>query len=44
MYFQFLIEDRSSALLIEAFMTKVADQYPGVLYSCKSFKGIGTPD
>lgn len=41
MYFQFLIEDKSSALLIEAFMTKVADQYPGVLYSCKSFRGIG---
>lgn len=41
MYFQFLIEDKSSALLIEAFMTKVAEQYPGVLYSRKPFRGIG---
>lgn len=41
MYFQFLIEDQSSAELIEILMKKIADVYPGITYSCKSFKGIG---
>lgn len=41
MYFQFLIEDQSSTVLIEQLMTKIMVQYPEVTYSCKSFRGLG---
>ena len=41
MHFQFLIEDRSSGILIEEIMAKIMNQHPEVTYNCKSFRGIG---
>lgn len=41
MYFSFLIEDKSSGILIEALMKKLVAEHPDVIYACKSFKGIG---
>ena len=41
MYFQFLIEDKSSEELITVLMNKILADYPSSMYSCKSFKGIG---
>lgn len=41
MYFQFLIEDKSSNTLIEIIMQKFSTEYPSVDYNCKFFKGIG---
>lgn len=41
MYFQFLIEDQSSAALIEILMDKIIALHPNNQYNCKSFRGIG---
>lgn len=41
MHFQFLIEDQSSADLIEILMQKNFLPSGGVTFNCKSFKGIG---
>ena len=41
MYYQFLIEDKSSEQLIDVLMQKFALLYPDTLYNCKSFHGIG---
>lgn len=43
MYFQFLIEDGSTKILIDHVMHKLQTQYPdrSVLYDAKSFAGIG---
>lgn len=41
MYFQFLVEDQSGAVLINLLMEKVASTCPSVTYRCKSFKGLG---
>lgn len=41
MHFQFLIEDQSSAALIETLMPKIILNNPNITYNCKSFKGIG---
>ena len=41
MYFQFLIEDLSSAVLIEALMQKIDIHSDYITYKCKPFKGIG---
>ena len=41
MHFQFLIEDQSSAVLIEILMQNLISQNPAVTYNCKYFKGIG---
>lgn len=41
MYFQFLIEDQSSAVLIEILMQKISLTNENVIYNCKPFKGIG---
>ena len=41
MHFQFLIEDQSSAVLIEIIMKKISSRNEGITFNCKSFKGIG---
>lgn len=43
MYFQFLIEDKSTAVLIEQIMIRVHERYPEkeIYYDSKSFSGIG---
>jgi hypothetical protein len=43
MYFQFLIEDESTAILIEHVMKKIQTMYPdtAIMWNKKSFKGIG---
>lgn len=43
MYFQFLIEDKSTEILVNHVMEKLKKEYPEkeISYSCKSFKGIG---
>lgn len=41
MYFQFLIEDQSSAALIEILMQRICEKNNDITYSCKYFKGIG---
>lgn len=41
MHFQFLIEDQSSAALIEILMEKISTENEGVTFNCKSFKGLG---
>lgn len=41
MYFQFLVEDYSSGVLIELLMEKITANFPTVTYKCKSFKGLG---
>ena len=41
MYFQFLIEDQSSAVLIEILMRKLNASDETLEFSCKAFKGIG---
>lgn len=41
MYFQFLIEDLSSSILIDIIMKKISQQYPEVIYKNKSFHGLG---
>lgn len=43
MYFQFLIEDRSTGILVEHVMEKLREQYPDrdIFFDIKSFKGIG---
>lgn len=41
MYFQFLIEDQSSAKLVEILMNKLIDQRQDVTYKCKPFYGLG---
>ena len=41
MHFQFLIEDQSSAELLEILMHKISKENPCVTYNCKAFKGIG---
>ena len=41
MYYQFLIEDKSSELLIDVLMRKFTLLYPETVYNCKSFHGIG---
>lgn len=44
MYFQFLIEDQSTTILIHHIMKKLIASYPetDIYYDCKSFSGIGT--
>ena len=43
MYFQFLLEDKSTEILINHIMEKVKETYPDKLidFNVKSFKGIG---
>lgn len=41
MHFQFLIEDQSSAVLIETLMLKIVSANENITFNCKSFKGIG---
>lgn len=41
MHFQFLIEDQSSAALIEILMRKIMLKKENITFDCKSFKGIG---
>lgn len=41
MHFQFLIEDQSSAVLIEILMQRLSLTNEYVTFNCKSFKGIG---
>jgi len=41
LYFQFLIEDMSSAELIEILMNKIAEKSRNVQYNCKFFHGLG---
>lgn len=41
MHFQFLIEDKSSAALIEILMQKIASAEKNVTFSCNAFKGLG---
>lgn len=41
MHFQFLIEDQSSAVLIEILMQKIVLAHKNITFSCKFFKGIG---
>jgi hypothetical protein len=43
MYYQFLIEDESTAILIEHVMRKLEKKYPdtAIMWNKKSFKGIG---
>ena len=41
MHFQFLIEDQSSAVLIEIIMEKISSKNEGITFNCKFFKGIG---
>lgn len=43
MYFQFLIEDRSTEILVNHVMDKLKDQYTGndIFWNVKSFSGIG---
>lgn len=41
MHFQFLIEDQSSAVLIEILMQRISLTNEHVTFNCKSFKGIG---
>ena len=43
MYFQFLVEDHSTAVLVGHVMDKLKDKYgeDSVYYSIKFFKGIG---
>ena len=41
MHFQYLIEDQSSAVLIDEIMIKVIEKHPNITYDCKAFKGIG---
>lgn len=41
MHYQFLIEDQSSAVLIEEIMKKIKERKEDVSYNCKSFRGIG---
>ena len=41
MHFQFLIEDQSSAALIEILMQRIPSRNCNVTFSCESFKGLG---
>ena len=41
MYFQFLIEDKSSEALVETVMSKIENGRDDIQHNCKSFKGIG---
>ena len=43
MYFQFLIEDQSTEILVGHVMEKLKEKYPEkeILYDSKPFKGIG---
>lgn len=41
MYFQFLIEDQSSAALIEILMQRISARNSNVTFSCKAFNGLG---
>lgn len=41
MHFQFLIEDQSSAALIEILMRRISLTNEDITFNCKSFKGIG---
>ena len=41
MHFQFLIEDQSSAALIEILMQRISARTSNVTFSCKAFKGLG---
>lgn len=41
MHFQFLIEDQSSAVLVDILMRRIVAAHSGVTFDCKAFKGIG---
>lgn len=41
MYFHFLIEDQSSAKLIELLMEKISLDRPDLTYRCTAFRGLG---
>lgn len=41
MYFHFLIEDQSSAILIKLLMEKLTSNNPDLAYQCTAFKGLG---
>lgn len=41
MHFQFLIEDRSGAELINILMEKIINGREDITFNCKSFKGLG---
>ena len=41
MHFQFLIEDQSSAALIEILMGRISSTNESITFNCKPFRGIG---
>ena len=43
MYFQFLIEDKSTEILVNHIMEKIKEMYPDIFidFNIKSFNGIG---
>lgn len=41
MHFQFLIEDRSSAVLVKLLMEKISATHPDITYNLKPFSGLG---
>lgn len=41
MHFQFLIEDQSSAALIEILMQRISFENEDITFDCKAFKGLG---
>ena len=41
MHFQFLIEDQSSAALIEILMGRISQTNESITFNCKPFRGIG---
>ena len=41
MHFQFMVEDKSGAILVKAIMDKDVFVKDGVTYDCKHFKGLG---
>lgn len=41
MYFHFLIEDQSSAILIELLMERMTSKRPDLTYRCTAFGGLG---
>ena len=41
MHFQFLIEDQSSAVLIEILMQRISSTNESITFNCKPFRGIG---
>lgn len=42
MYYQFLIEDQSTTILVETIMERIHSKNPDITFKCNSFKGSGT--